>query len=479
MAARQAAQWQPEQMAPERLAYAGPQTLLTERPDGGAVDTSTESASFTSQPHAELTFATGLDTTAPAMTGERAARLAPAMDLVTAGPTPTVAAEDRVQLPGGRSPRGSFTWPKLANVSEMPAEWMPAGTMVAESATHAAPGMPMWGAMQPLVTVAPQLAPSLAPQPSPQQQLSQQQSPQQLPTESAVVPAMPTLNLSAPTTEVPRAESPASEAAPLASAADVPAMTLATALPPEVRALVDAASSRPHRAAPEPTSSDSRAATMPTSVARPSAERAADLMRAVAIGDGAGAADTSSAPPSSASVVEPRRRAMPEMPTVAPPPAPPPLSGAAARALELAKPFLRLVGGGNEATTKSATQRFFEQPQPVVAGSPASEAAKQMMAAARTQPATSTSDDRISLADLTLISLASATNQVAAAAEGSSPAPLNTGTASSGGGSQAQGGGSDGKDQVQEVENLAREAFEELQRLIAIARERSGDAWES
>jgi hypothetical protein len=101
-----------------------------------------------------------------------------------------------------------------------------------------------------------------------------------------------------------------------------------------------------------------------------------------------------------------------------------------------------------------------------------------MMTAARTQPATSTSDDRISLADLTLISLASANNQVAAAAEGASPAPLTTGTASSSPGGDA-GGGGDGKDSVQQVEDLAREAFEELQRLIAIARERSGDPWES
>ena len=44
--------------------------------------------------------------------------------------------------------------------------------------------------------------------------------------------------------------------------------------------------------------------------------------------------------------------------------------------------------------------------------------------------------------------------------------------------SGGSGGGKSGN-QAQEIEELARAAFEELQRLIQVARERSGDSWES
>jgi hypothetical protein len=153
-------------------------------------------------------------------------------------------------------------------------------------------------------------------------------------------------------------------------------------------------------------------------------------------------------------------------------------AGPAARALELARPFLRLVEGGfaGEAT-RSAAPRFFEQPQPVVAGAPASDSASKIVEALRQQPATAAGDDRVSLADLTLIAIASATQQVAASATGGGPSAGGSSSSSppaAAAPAGAHGGGGSGNP-VEEIEELARAAFVELQRLMEIARERSGN----
>ena len=157
------------------------------------------------------------------------------------------------------------------------------------------------------------------------------------------------------------------------------------------------------------------------------------------------------------------------------------LVGPAARALDLARPFLRLVEGGlagdGGAARSSAAPRFFEQAQPLVAGAPSSDSASRIVEALRSQPAGASSDDRVSLADLTLIAIASATQQVAASPTGGGPtsagapaaAPAEAPAAASG-----HGGGKSGNP-AQEIEELARAAFDELQRLFAIARERSGE----
>jgi hypothetical protein len=156
-------------------------------------------------------------------------------------------------------------------------------------------------------------------------------------------------------------------------------------------------------------------------------------------------------------------------------------AGPAARALELARPFLRLVetGIGSDGGQRSPAPRFFEQPQPVVAGAPSSDSASRIVEALRSQPPASAGDDRVSLADLTLIAIASATQQVAASAVGGGPsgggAAAAAPAASSGGGGGNGGGGGKSGNPAQEIEELARAAFDELQRLIAIARERSGD----
>ena len=112
-----------------------------------------------------------------------------------------------------------------------------------------------------------------------------------------------------------------------------------------------------------------------------------------------------------------------------------------------------------------------------MSGAPSSDSASRIVEALRSQPAASSSDDRVSLADLTLIAIASATQQVAASPAGGGPSGGGASSAPAAAAPEraaAHGGGKSGNP-VQEIEELARAAFDELQRLMAIARERSGD----
>jgi hypothetical protein len=173
--------------------------------------------------------------------------------------------------------------------------------------------------------------------------------------------------------------------------------------------------------------------------------------------------------------------AMP-LPGAAGPATPQPTAGPASRALELARPFLRLVEtgltGSENGPRAASAPRFFEQPQPLVAGAPASDSASRIVEALRTPAATATSDDRVSLADLTLIAIASATQQIAASPAGGGPSSSSSSDApassSSSSATSGHGAGKSGNP-AQEIEELARAAFDELQRLYALARERSGD----
>jgi hypothetical protein len=147
-------------------------------------------------------------------------------------------------------------------------------------------------------------------------------------------------------------------------------------------------------------------------------------------------------------------------------------------ALELARPFLQLVQGGLAPTDKSSEGvRFYEQAQPVVAAAPSSEAATKMVEAVRYAPVSSPADDRITLSDLTLISVASATNQIAASPTGASPTAPSSGGGGHEGGAHG-GGGKAGGPGSPPIEELARRVYDELQRVIEIQRERSGDPWE-
>jgi hypothetical protein len=146
--------------------------------------------------------------------------------------------------------------------------------------------------------------------------------------------------------------------------------------------------------------------------------------------------------------------------------------------VELARPFLELVKGGLE-SSQSDGVRFFEQSAPVAqAVAPSSEAASRMVDAVRAQPQHVPGDDRVSLADLTLISVASATGQLAASEEGGRPQPVAPGGGGGGGGEAHHAGGKGGGGAPADLEDLARKVFEELQRHIEIERERSGTSWE-
>jgi hypothetical protein len=152
-------------------------------------------------------------------------------------------------------------------------------------------------------------------------------------------------------------------------------------------------------------------------------------------------------------------------------------AGPAARALELARPFLRMIEGGIASDGgRSSGPRFFEQPQPLVSAVPSSDSASRIVEAVRSQPAATPSDDRVTLADLTLIAMASATQQVAASPAGGGPGSgTSTTAAPAAAPSESGGGGGKSGNPAQEIEELARAAFAELQRLVEIARERSGD----
>ena len=101
-----------------------------------------------------------------------------------------------------------------------------------------------------------------------------------------------------------------------------------------------------------------------------------------------------------------------------------------------------------------------------------------MVEALRTQNRGSGGDDRVTLGDLTLVAVASATQQLAASPHGGSGAPP------SGGGASAVHGQKDQSDKSPEAERaeidaLARAVIDEIRQMTAQAHERSGEAWES
>ncbi len=416
---------------------------------------------------------------------------------------PSMAAGTPARLPGGRTPRGSFTWPKLAEPSPARAEWAAPAAVAAEYAKQAAPGTPLWGAMPAPILVAPSLAASTR---------------RAVGTTAAGVLVGTAAGTAGPAGVTAGTAGPAGATAGMAGPAGVTAgaagpagategtagahgaTTTGVRLPPSlaaahelVRADASDATVRDQAAA----RSDAPAMTLMTAAATREARAAARMgAREPNAGDagdagaeapepaarpltGGEAAARGSAP--GISNVRPAA-AMPLM-TAGPVareggPAMGGLAGPAARALELARPFLRLVEGGigGDAGQRSAAPRFFEQPQPLVSGAPAGDSASRIVEALRSQPAAS-GDDRVSLADLTLIAIASATQQVAASPTGGGPSGASAAEPAPGAAPEAASGHGGGKsgNSAQEIEELARAAFDELQRLIAMARERSGE----
>src|SRR5439155_14031994 len=100
--------------------------------------------------------------------------------------------------------------------------------------------------------------------------------------------------------------------------------------------------------------------------------------------------------------------------------------------------------------------------------------------ALRSQQAHPPSDDRVTLADLTLVAAASSTQQLAASPAGASAsggaAPqASTGRRTAHGSAAAK----DPEAERREIEELARHVLDAVERMCDIARERSGDPWET
>lgn len=148
-----------------------------------------------------------------------------------------------------------------------------------------------------------------------------------------------------------------------------------------------------------------------------------------------------------------------------------------------ARPFLELIRGGLSPVdtgprTREAASQFSSPPQPLVQAAPAGDAAAKMVAAVQRQAPAAT-DDRITLADLTLISIASATQQVAATPVGARPPAARPQEAPAAPPAAAPAVAKPHQPSAAEINDLAIKVYDELKRLLEIARERSGDPWES
>jgi hypothetical protein len=162
-----------------------------------------------------------------------------------------------------------------------------------------------------------------------------------------------------------------------------------------------------------------------------------------------------------------------------------PPAGAAGEAREhqlaSARPFLEVIRGGAPSAAATAAPvlaaaTYNAAAAPAQSSSPSSDSAAHLVEAVRKQ--SSHSDGRISLGDLTLIAFASATQQVAASAEGGGPSG-GGGGGHGGGGHGGGGGGGKGGGKGPDIVALAHKVYDELQHLLEIQRERSGDPWES
>lgn len=154
-----------------------------------------------------------------------------------------------------------------------------------------------------------------------------------------------------------------------------------------------------------------------------------------------------------------------------------------------AVPFLRLVAGGiveraapgSERAVAPAGGGGWSPPalttvQPPVAAAPASEATARMVEALRAQQH-ATVDDRVTLADLTLVAVASATQQLAASPIGGGAPVANAPATNRPSTSPHAAAEPSPEAERREIEELARQVLDEVHSLVEIARERSGGPW--
>lgn len=154
--------------------------------------------------------------------------------------------------------------------------------------------------------------------------------------------------------------------------------------------------------------------------------------------------------------------------------------------LSVTSSTLRTLIQGQPVSSPGASERWVPPAQmalvqpPPVAAAPTSEATTKILDALRSQRTQerAPSDDRITLADLTLVAAASSTQQLAAAAQ---PAGESVGKSAAESSKAIVGAAKEEKSPEQEqreIEHLARRVVNELSTLLEISRERSGNTWE-
>ena len=150
-------------------------------------------------------------------------------------------------------------------------------------------------------------------------------------------------------------------------------------------------------------------------------------------------------------------------------------------------PLLQLVtgsatgasGGSSSGTSSRVPPQFSLVEPPRVASAPSSESSAKIIDALRSQQQNAPSDDRVTLADLTLVATASSTSQLAASPAGGSSHSHHASHAQGGG---HHHGGSDSKSpeaERLEIEVMAQHLVDEIRRRAEVTRERTGDSWES
>jgi hypothetical protein len=188
---------------------------------------------------------------------------------------------------------------------------------------------------------------------------------------------------------------------------------------------------------------------------------------------------------SSSPVVAGTRRSAAGRPLVGPSPRPE-VSAAAQLLGEEGAPLLRLVtaaAGGSPISSRANPPDWVPQlvqPPPPVPSAPSSESSARMLEALRSQVQSSATDDRVTLADLTLVAAASSSRQMAASAAPAAGSSTPTqGQQSTAGGHGAKAEKKSPEAERREIEEIARHVLDEVERMCEIARERNGDPWEA
>ena len=146
--------------------------------------------------------------------------------------------------------------------------------------------------------------------------------------------------------------------------------------------------------------------------------------------------------------------------------------GPRAAALELVAPFIE----ASRAETTGGAASFNRPASPVVSARAPDQPTKSLvtaLSAASSQP----SNDRLTMADLTLISIVSATEQVAASTQGSAPDIAPADGREKPGSSHAAGSGFS-TNEDHEVEIVAQRAFDRFMDELRRYTEHKGDTWE-